>query len=64
MTTVSFPYGKGQVTYDFAKENFQGTLVSSLHGYKPEREGVDLIKNAMEHPIGSERLSVLAKGKK
>lgn len=64
MTTVSFPYGKGQVTYDFAKENFQGTLVSSLHGYKPEREGVDLIKNAMEQPIGSERLSVLAKGKK
>lgn len=64
MTTVSFPYGKGQITYDFAKENFQGTLVSSLHGYKPEREGVDLIKNAMEHPIGSERLSVLAKGKK
>lgn len=20
MTTVSFPYGKGQITYDFAKE--------------------------------------------
>ncbi len=63
MTKVAFPYGKEHVTYDFEKENFCGTLVSSLHGYKPEREGVDLIKNAMDNPIGSEKLSTLAKGK-
>lgn len=64
MTKVAFPYGKEHITYDFSNENFCGTLVSSLHGYKPEREGIDLIKHAMDNPIGSERLSVLAKGKK
>ena len=47
MTKVSFPYGKEYITYDFAGEDFKGTLVSKLHEYKPEKTGVDLIKNSM-----------------
>lgn len=64
MTKVAFPYGKEHITYDFSNENFCGTLVSSLHGYHPEREGIELVKHAMANPIGSKKLSVLAKGKK
>lgn len=64
MKKVTFPYGKEHITYDFAKENFSGVLVSSLHSYKPEREGIELIRHAMENPIGGERLSALARGKK
>ena len=64
MTKVSFPYGKEHITYDFAGENFKGTLVSKLHEYKPEKTGIDLIKSAMENPIGSKKLSELAKDKR
>ena len=64
MTNVTFPYGKEHITYDFAKENFCGTLVSSIHSYIPPKSGAELVKDAMESPIGSDRLSILAKGKK
>ena len=63
MTKVTFPYGKEHITYDFKGEDFKGTLVSKLHEYKPEKSGIDLIKSAMENPIGTEKLSALAKGK-
>ncbi len=61
---VEFPYGKEKLTYDFNNENFNGTLISKLHGYKPEKSGAELVKDAMREPIGSLRLSQLAKGKK
>ena len=61
---VRFPYGKECMEYDFSNEAFQGTLVSSLHGYKSTLQGEALIKAAMDAPIGTPRLSELAKGKK
>ena len=64
MKTVSFPYGKEQITYDFEKESFNGVLVSKLHEYKPEKTGIDLIKSAMDNPIGSKKLCELCVGKK
>ncbi len=64
MKTVSFPYGKEQITYDFENENFSGVLTSKLHEYTPEKTGVELIKAAMEAPVGSGKLSELAAGKK
>ncbi len=64
MKTVKFPYGKSVVEYDFSKERFLGTLTSSLHGYTPKESGVELVKNAMQNPIGSPTLYELAKGKK
>ena len=64
MKTVSFPYGKEQLTYDFENENFNGVLVSKLHEYKAEASGIDLVRKAMANPIGSKKLSELARGKK
>lgn len=64
MKTVSFPYGKEQIVYDFEGEDFRGVLVSKLHEYTPEKTGVELVKAAMDKPIGSPRLSELAAGKK
>ena len=61
---VKFPYGKEFLSYDFADENFLGTLTSSLHGYTPEFPGDELVRRAMAEPIGSPRLAELAKGKK
>ena len=64
MKTVRFPYGKEFLEYNFEGEIFLGTLTSSLHGYKPELGGVELVKKAMAAPIGSPKLAELAKGKK
>ncbi len=64
MKTVSFPYGKEQIVYNFEGEDFRGVLVSKLHEYTPEKTGIELVKAAMDKPIGSPRLSELAVGKK
>jgi nickel-dependent lactate racemase len=64
MNEIRFPYGKEYMTHRFENENFRGVLVSALHDYHPEKTGLALIRDAMEHPIGSPRLSELAKGKK
>lgn len=64
MKTVKFPYGKEMIEYDFSNEKFLGTLTSSIHGYEPKEQGIELVKTAMKNPIGSPRLYELAKGKK
>ena len=64
MKTVKFPYGKETIEYDFSNEKFLGALTSSLHGYTPVEQGIDLVKTAMKNPIGSPSLYELAKGKK
>lgn len=64
MSIVEFPYGKGKMTYDFSDENFIGTLVSKLHEYETQESGETLVRKAMAAPIGSPRLSEIAKGKK
>ena len=64
MFTVNFPYGKSHLSYDFSNENYNGALVSGLHNYRPEADGETLVRRAMASPIGTERLSALAKDKK
>ena len=43
---------------------FKGELVSKLHHYKPASSQEDLVRAAMENPVGSQSLRELAKGKK
>lgn len=64
MSVVEFPYGRDKVAYDFEGEKLEGVLVSALHGYRAEADGMTLVRRAMEAPIGSVRLGELAKGKK
>lgn len=63
MKKVCFPYGKETVEYDFSNERFLGVLTSKLHDYIPTETGSDLVRTAMYSPIGSPRLSELARGK-
>ena len=44
MKTVKFPSGKEIIEYDFEGEHFLGTLTSSLHGYTPAEQGIELVK--------------------
>lgn len=62
MTTVKFPYGEKYLEYDFTK-NLLGVLESHINEYVPSDSKSELVKKALENPIGSKRLSELSIGK-
>lgn len=64
MTTVSFPYGKSEIKHTFDEKELLGVLESSINHYIPEKTEKELIESALEAPVGTKRLSTLAKGKK
>lgn len=63
MKKIFFPYGKEKISYDFKDEELIGVLTSSIEEYSPESDEYDLVKAAIESPVGSKRLSELAVGK-
>ena len=63
MVEVKFPYGKNKLSYSFEESRLAGVLEPSIASYIPEAEGRELISRAMACPIGSQKLSELAKGK-
>lgn len=63
MKTVAFPYGKEKLSYSFGDE-LCAVLEPSINEYVPEADGAELVRRAMDAPIGSQKLSELAKGKK
>ncbi len=63
MKTVAFPYGKEKLSYTFGGE-LCGVLEPSINEYAPDADGAELVRRAMAAPIGSQKLSELARGKK
>ncbi len=61
---LSFPYGKEFVKLDVAEDRLQGVLVSNLHHYEAKKSPLALVEDALANPVGSPKLSELAKGKK
>ena len=64
MPNVSFPYGRESLEYNFPQDRLLGELVSQLHHYKASKAPLELVQEALENPIGTPRLSVMAEGKK
>ena len=64
MPLVKFPYGTEHIEYDIPDARFKAELLSQMHHYKPEHSPQDLVKLALESPIGTPKLSVMAEGKK
>ena len=64
MKELSFPYGKTALRHSFHPGELAAVLTSSIEEYVPEAEGTELIRRAMEDPIGCPPLSQLARGKK
>jgi Uncharacterized conserved protein len=64
MPIVKLPYGKEMIEYDFPADRFLGEMVSHMHHYKPELSQEALVAHALENPIGTPKLSVMAEGKK
>jgi len=64
MKEILFPYGKEKLSHKFESKELAGVLTSSIEEYEPEFDEITLVKNALENPIGSAKLSELAKDKK
>ena len=58
---ITIPYGK---THLPCTVPYDGLLTSRVDQLKSERSGLELVRQAMENPIGSSKLSELAVGKK
>jgi nickel-dependent lactate racemase len=58
---ITIPYGKTHLTYDFP---YDGLLTSRVDQLKSDKSGLQLVKEAMDAPIGSPSLRELAVGKK
>ena len=63
-TTVSFPYGKNEREYEFDNAELVGVLTSNIEEYAPQSSEEELVRHALENPIGSPKLSELSKDKK
>ena len=58
---IRIPYGKTGMTVEIPEDRVIRSRVDELSSDRP---GIELVKEAMENPIGSPRLRELAKGKK
>lgn len=63
MPRILFPYGKNTLSYNIPDERYAGCLTSHMQHYFPEKSPEDIIKESLEHPIGTPRLCELARGK-
>ena len=64
MAELVFPFGKEKIAFTVADTRLRGVLTSGLHAYTPADTEENLVKAAMASPVGSARLSELARGKK
>ncbi|MCI6232578.1 MAG: nickel-dependent lactate racemase [Selenomonas sp.] len=64
MKSFSVPFGKEKIIFSLPDEDVAGVLVSHAHEYVAKKSEEELVADALAHPIGSPRLSELAKGKK
>lgn len=63
MTKIDLPYGKGYMSADLPNDRVNAVLVSDMHHYTPDKSQLDLVKEALDSPIGTPRLRDMAVGK-
>ena len=64
MKTIPIPYYTGTLDLHVAEKNLKAVVTAKMHHYKAEKGQEELVRDALEHPIGSKKLSELAVGKK
>lgn len=63
MANIKLPYGKEFLDVNILDERLNAVLVSDMHHYKADKSQTELVKDALENPIGTPKLSVMAQGK-
>jgi nickel-dependent lactate racemase len=64
MEKITFPFGRGKLDIEIEKEELQGVLVSKAHEFKVKKSELQIVKEALNNPIDSQKLSKLVKNKK
>ena len=64
MNTILVPYGRKSVPVEVEDGHLAGVLRSGIHEYRPTKSATELVRESIEHPIGSPRLRELAAGKR
>ena len=63
MKQIHFPYGTSKLPHSFHEDTLSSVLQFAIGAYTPPCSAGELVKRALENPIGSPRLGVLAQGK-
>ena len=64
MAKIDFFYGKGTLPLEIPDDRLNGVLLSRAHDFKPQGSESEIVRRALENPIGTPRLRELAKGKR
>jgi nickel-dependent lactate racemase len=64
MQTIKIPYYREKLDLHVEEKNLKAIVTAKMHEYNPGKSEIEIIKNALAHPIGTPKLSELAKGKK
>ena len=64
MVSVKIPYAKTYLEAEIPDTRLQGILLSKAHSYQATGREAEIVCHALDNPIGSPRLSQLAKDKK
>ncbi len=64
MKEVLFCYGKGKIKGAFEEDRLVAELKSRLHDFTPGLSETEIVRQALENPIGTRPLRELVKGKK
>ncbi|MGM0498903.1 MAG: nickel-dependent lactate racemase [Bacillota bacterium] len=64
MEKITFPFGRGKLDIEIEEEELQGLLVSRAHEFKAKNSESQIVKEALDNPIDSNKLSTLVKDKK
>jgi nickel-dependent lactate racemase len=63
MANIKLPYGKEYLNLELPDRRLNAVLLSDMQHYKPKLNQEELVRQALEHPIGTPRLKEMAKGK-
>ena len=64
MAKIELPYGQKTINCNIPDDRLKGVLTSQIHDYTPEHSPVEIVQKALNSPIGTPKLSVMAEGKK
>lgn len=64
MKTIPIPYYTSTLDLHVDEKNLKAVIVAKMHDFKTEKTEKELVQDALDHPIGSRKLSEIAAGKK
>ena len=64
MRTIKIPYYTSSLDLHIQEENLEAVITAKTDEYVAEKSEAELVREALENPIGTPRLRELAKGKK